>query len=291
MARVLFVGRTTLDAVYTLDRLPDEDTKCFAEGFMAAPGGPAVNAALTCARLGGEALLITAVGAGPWAGLVRAALQREGVRLLDLAAGTGYQTPLTTVLSAPNQRTIVNPPIDRTPVRRLEGGWARSVPADWGPAPAVALSDGFFVAETLDLLADCRRAGTLLAMDGGSWKPGLERLTPLLTAAVVGERFSPPGAEPRPEPVFEYFSRAGVPCIGVTRGPKPILASERGRRFEIGIEPVEGAETLGAGDVLHGALAHYLAEGLGFEDALRRAARVATASCRGLGTEFRQRLS
>ena len=63
--RVLFLGRTTLDVLYRLDNLPEEDTKVYASQLQAAPGGPAVNAAITHALLGGEAMLVSAVGSGP----------------------------------------------------------------------------------------------------------------------------------------------------------------------------------------------------------------------------------
>ena len=109
--RVLFLGRSTLDVLYRLDRLPEEDTKVFAREFHAAPGGPALNAAITHALLGGEAMLISAVGRGPWASVVRTELSRHGISLFDLAVGTAYETPLTTVLlnNATGSRTAVNP--------------------------------------------------------------------------------------------------------------------------------------------------------------------------------------
>ena len=284
---VLFLGRTTLDAVYQLEEMPEEDTKVFATEFLSAPGGPAVNAALTSARMGGRPMLMSAVGSGPWAAEVRRALARQRVRLLDLAEGTGYQTPLTTVLSARTRRTIVNPPADGAQLRTLAADWSEAVPAEWGEAPGVALTDGFFLAETLGLLRGLKAAGTRILLDGGSWKPGTEELAPLLTAAVVSERFRTPGAEVGAEGVFAYFAERGVPSAAVTRGARAILAVDGGRRFEVEIEPLENARTLGAGDVLHGALAHGMAAGEGFEPALRKAARLAMESCRRLGTEFR----
>src|SRR5215469_14523503 len=110
--KVLFAGRTTVDALYWLDELPPEDTKVFARAFRVAPGGPACNAAITHALMGGSATLVSAVGRGPSAEVVREALRRWGVRLIDLAEGTAYETPLTTVLvnRSSSSRTIVNPP-------------------------------------------------------------------------------------------------------------------------------------------------------------------------------------
>jgi hypothetical protein len=197
--RVLFLGRTTLDALYRLDRLPDEDTKVFARQFQAAPGGPALTAAITHALLGGQSMFVSAVGGGPWAAPVRAELARHCISLLDLAAGTAYETPLTTVLvsAANSSRTIVNPPASTLRLPPLAARWETAVPASWGAIPPVVLCDGFYLEESLALLTACRDTGAALCLDGGSWKPGTAELAPLLTAAICSERFAIP-AQPGP---------------------------------------------------------------------------------------------
>lgn len=43
-------------------------------------------------------------------------------------------------------------------------------------------------------------------------------------------------------------------------------------------------DTLGAGDVLHGAFCHYLVEGYNRKEALHRAALIASGSCCYFGT-------
>jgi sugar/nucleoside kinase (ribokinase family) len=285
--RALFLGRSTLDALYRLDLLPEEDTKVYARAFHAAPGGPALNAAITHTLLGGEAMLISAVGRGPWAEVVRAELARHSIALLDLAAGTLYETPLTTVLlnNANGSRTLVNPPMKQFLLKRLAGGWEKEISASWGTIPPVALTDGFHLQETLPLLAAVRAAGSALCLDGGSWKPGTEELASLLTVAICSERFAVPGLGSDPEALFAWFAAHGVSSIALTRGAKSILGWERGRRFEIEVEQVNAADTLGAGDVLHGAFCHAYAIHPEFEPALRRAARIATLSCQSLGTQ------
>ncbi len=280
---VLFIGRTTLDAVYFLDELPSEDTKVFARAFHMAPGGPACNAAITHALLGGRATLLSAVGRGPAADLVRGELDRRAIRLVDLADGTGYEAPLTSVLvnSSAASRTIVNPPAQQFEVAPLPAGW----PESWNEPPQLALTDGFHLPETLPLLAALHNAGCQLCFDGGSWKPGTDELAPLLTAAICSERFALPGKTADAETTMAWFVAQNVPHVAVTRGARSIWAADRSRRFEIEVEvePVDAVDTLGAGDVLHGAFCFYFASGHGFEDSLRRAAGIATRSCCGVG--------
>lgn len=286
-ARVLFLGRSTLDALYRLDDLPAEDAKAYAREFHAAPGGPALNAAITHALLGGESMLISAIGGGPWAAPVRAEIESHGIALLDLAAGTAYETPLTTVLvnAASGSRTILNPPLSAVRLTPLAESWEKSVPSDWGTVPPVVLTDGFHLEETLPLLAACKAAGAAICLDGGSWKPGTAEVAPLLSVAICSERFAVPGIAADPESLFDWFAARGVACIALTRGARPILGWERGRRFEIEVARIDAADTLGAGDVLHGAFCHFFALDREFEPALRRAAEVATRSCQHLGTQ------
>ncbi len=316
--RVLFLGRTTLDLLYRLDHLPAEDSKVYARDFQAAPGGPALNAAITHSLLGGESMLISAVGGGPWSIPVRSELERHRIALFDLAADTAYETPLCAVLinAASSTRTIVNPPISTVQLQPLPstaigppvplGQHEGSVPhpfrvlCEMGgipqpstnpdpqpshPAAPVLLTDGFHLAETLPFLAACRTAGAALCLDGGSWKPGTAELAPLLTVAICSERFAIPGVANDPDSFFAWFTAQGVPHIALTRGPRPILCSDRGRRFQIDIAQIDATDTLGAGDVLHGAFVHYFAAGHCFESALRKASEAATRSCQSLGAQ------
>ena len=285
--RALFVGRTTLDVLYRLDRMPEEDTKVYARDIQAAPGGPALNAAITHSLLGGRAMLVSAVGSGQWAAAVRSQLRRHEVRLLDLAAGTAYETPLCTVLAntANATRTIVNPPISQVALRHWGASWAAEMPSSWGAIPPVVLSDGFFFEETAGLLSACKAAGAAVCLDGGSWKPGTEVLAPLLKVAICSERFAVPGHARTPETTIAWFVDQGVAHVAVTRGARSILGCDRGRRFEIEIAPVDAVDTLGAGDVLHGAFCHRFARHGEFEAALRWAAEIATLKCQSHGVE------
>lgn len=278
--KVLFVGRATLDVVYSLNRFPSEDTKTFASAMHVAPGGPATNAAITHSLLGGKAQLMTAIGEGPWAPTVRDELERLAIEVIDLAEGTSYQTPLTTVLVNETQatRTIVNPPSSEAALQR-PGRWDQS----WGQSPRLVLVDGFHLIETLPLLRALHAEGAHICLDGGSWKSHTEDLASLLSVAICSERFVVPQRPAHPDTAIEWFAAKEVPHVAVTRGAKPILGWDRGRRFEIEIASIGAVDTTGAGDVLHGAFCFYFAQTGHFEQSLRMAAGIATRSCLGMG--------
>jgi sugar/nucleoside kinase (ribokinase family) len=281
--RVLFVGRSTLDVLYWLDHLPEEDTKTYARSFHAAPGGPALNAAITHALLGGKTALVSAVGEGPWATMVREELSRLGIALIDLADGTAYEMPLSSVLvnAAGATRTIVNPPLSSIELRHPDKSWNPT----WGEIPTIVLTDGFHLNETTALLAGLRDAGATLCLDGGSWKPGTEELAGLLTVAICSERFLVPGQSSTPDATLSWFAGKGVRHAAITRGARSILGLDHGRRFEIEVRKIEAADTLGAGDVLHGAFCYHFARTHEFEPSLKLAADIATRSCQRLGIQ------
>jgi sugar/nucleoside kinase (ribokinase family) len=225
-------------------------------------------------------VLITAIGGGPWSAPVRDEMSQLGIDLIDLAANTLYETPLTTVIVNKSRatRTIVNPP---QPQLRLDRP-AIWNPA-WGDAPGLVLTDGFHLDEVLPLLRSCQAAGAQICLDGGSWKQGTEELASILSVAICGERFSVPGKPSDPEATIKWFAEKGAAHIAVTRGSKPILAWDRGRRFEVEIAKIDAADTTGAGDVLHGAFCYHFSQSGDFEHALRLAAEIATRSCEALG--------
>ena len=278
-----FFGRTTLDVLYILDALPAEDTKVFARDFRAAPGGPACNAAITHTLLGGDATLFTALGKGLWADAVRTELARFEVEVVDIAAGTPYEMPLTTVLtgSARGTRTIVNPPVMQLTFDPLPGQWQQK----WGRQPQIVLTDGFHLTESMPLLRAFCTHKIPIVLDSGSWKPGTDELTPLVTAAICSERFALPGHPADPETTLSWFASHGVPCVAVTRGPRSILAHDRGHRFEIAIPTIDARDSAGAGDVLHGAFCYFYAKSADFEASLRAASEIATRSCQAVGID------
>ena len=81
----------------------------------------------------------------------------------------------------------------------------------------------------------------------------MERLLPLVDITICSEQFHVPdgGDEER---VLAYLAHQGVRYRAISRGERPIIYRTPEHTGEIAIEPVEVVDTLGAGDILHGAL-------------------------------------
>jgi sugar/nucleoside kinase (ribokinase family) len=280
----VFLGRSTLDLLYQVPEFPREDTKTMATRFLAQCGGPALNAAITFAFLGGDAHLISAIGRGGASGMLRAELRHYGVRLTDICDDEEFSPPVSSAASG--SRTIFNAPAlpcVQQPEREIALSPAvTGAPAAPIPSAPLLLADGFYTSEALGFLRRFHARGGAICLDGGSWKPETEALLPLVSMAICSERFRPPGIG-AVEETLDYLSRRGVSCAAITRGASPILACDRGRTFSVPIEPVDAVDTLAAGDILHGAFCWYFLSGKDFEESLRAASRVSTLSVRFFG--------
>jgi len=274
---ILCIGRSTLDLGYICPRFPDEDSKLASEGFTMSGGGPALNAAVAASALGTPTRLVSTVGGGMLASFVKRELDQHGIELVDLAARRDEVLPVSSIVIVPRNgtRTVV----DQQPVARL-----RTIedPDCLLDGVDLVLTDGQFAPVAIALLARARELAIPVVLDGGSWKPGTREILALVDYAVVSERFSPPDVEQGD--LCDAIHRLGPPSVAVTRGAGPIACSEGSVRRTIMPPRVEAIDTLGAGDIFHGAFCHNLASGAAFAPALEGAARIAALSCTFPGT-------
>ena len=130
---------------------------------------------------------------------------------------------------------------------------------------------------------EARETGIPVVLDAGSWKSGMPALLPLVDTAVCSADFHPPGTTTLTD-VLDAVAGVGVRRGAMTRGARPIPYRDGPEQGEVPVPQVPVVDTLGAGDVFHGAFCFHLAAGAGFRDALAGAARVASHSCRSFGT-------
>ena len=280
----LFVGLCTLDVIQLVDHTPGPNEKLTARDQVVAAGGPAANAAVTFTHLGGTATLLTAIGRHPLGAGVAADLNALGVTVRDLTADSTRPPTVSTVLvtASTGERAVAS---TNATAHRL-------APPDDLDALVAACDlvefDGHHMELAVAAARSARAVGRKTLFDGGSWKPGTEELLPLLDIAVCSADFRPPGTR-TPTDTLRFLREHGVLRSAVSRGADPILWVSPDGEGAIEVPEAHVADTLGAGDVLHGALAHHLAlqDGLsseGFTEALRTAAVVASRATGSFGT-------
>lgn len=276
MNTVSFVGLTTVDVLYRVDEVPGRNRKVVARSQAVYAGGPATNAAIACGFLGSRVVLQSALGRNAAAGIAREELARYGVEHHDLAPEFDGPPTISSILvvAGTGERSVVSANATRLPggVERLERGVIER--------SCLLMVDGHNMGACLAAARAARAAGVATVLDGGSWKPGIEELLELIDYPVCSEDFRMPGVGEEAGAIAEALGRMGAKGVAITRGGKAVLGWERGRGFEVEAPRVEVVDTLGAGDVFHGAFCYRMSCGAsGFEQALEFAARVASASC------------
>lgn len=271
----LFVGLATIDHVYRIDDFIDRNLKHYAAKYELYAGGPATNAAFTYGALGGFPTLITAIGRNHYSSVIHSDIAKFVPNILDMWHRETVAPPVATVLVSDNNG-------DRTIVTTMPEARHLGVPANLegivGTADSV-LVDGFYMDVALQAAAHARRLGKTVIFDGGSWKPGMDKLLRLVDVAIVSEKFAVPGNMD----VLEAIAEHGVRHVAMSRGKGPIKVKLPEGSCELPVEEISAVDTLAAGDVLHGAFSYFWDKGNPFVDALRKASRVATLSCRFFG--------
>jgi len=284
-AEGLFVGLCTLDVIQLVDRVPAADEKLTAREQVVAAGGPAANAAAAFGHLGGAARLLTAVGSHPLGRAATADLERLGVTVTDLAADSPQPPAVSSILvtASSGERSVAS--TNAAGVRLTPPGALDTLVA----ACDIVEFDGHHMELALATARAARAAGRTTVLDAGSWKEGTHDLLPFIDVVVCSADFRPPG-EDTVAGTLRFLRSHGVTWSAVSRGGRPVVWAGPDGEGTVEVPAVRVADTLGAGDFLHGALAHHLATTQGrltpegFAGALRGAAAVAAQSCTSFGT-------
>ncbi len=274
----LFVGLTTLDVIYQAERLPRPNEKIAAQDCAIAAGGPATNAAVAFAALGGQATLASVLGRHATRELVQADLQAWNIRLCDLEPDYDQPLPLSSAITllGTGERAVIS-----LNARRLQGDPTLLSPSLLDEMQVV-LVDGHQLVASQAIASQAQARQIPVVLDGGSWKLGLETLLPAVDYAICSADFFPPGCQTADD-VMAYLRAKGVAQGAITAGEQPIQYWQQGESGILPVPQVEAVDTLGAGDIFHGAFCAYLDQH-DLVDALAAAAALASHSCQFLGT-------
>jgi sugar/nucleoside kinase (ribokinase family) len=278
VADVIFVGLSTIDVIYSVDKFPKVNEKVAARSQDVYVGGPATNACIACAHLGGKSALVTAVGKHAMAALVREESARYGIQLVDLNPQfSGVPAVSSVTVDRKAQRNVVSANAIRVPTPEAV------VDHQLLDKARMVMVDGHHMQACQTWAAAARALGKPVVLDGGSWKEGSEELLANVHTAICSADFLPPGCKGSQQAV-EYLRARGVANVAITHGGEPIEFVSGMSQGTLRVPQVEVADTTGAGDVLHGAYCYFSSLGHGFVEALSEAAEIAAESCRHEGT-------
>ena len=278
MYRGLFVGLVTLDLVYLAKSALQNNDKLVAADYAIAAGGPATNAAVTFGHLGNQATLLGAVGRHPMTQLLRLDLEACGLTIFDLDPNRTEPPPVSSIIVTQNtgDRAVIS--INATK-SQIAGD---NLPPELLQTVDIVLIDGHQMAASEKIARLAREKNIPAIVDGGSWKPGFEKVLPFVDCAICSANFFPPGCKNSSD-VFAYLSDLGIAHIAITHGEKPIEYLSHGKKRTLAVPQVQPLDTLAAGDIFHGAFCSYILQH-DFATALAEAARIAAYACQFFGS-------
>lgn len=271
----LFVGLITLDFIYLAEHLPQANQKMVALDSIVAAGGPATNAAVAFQSLGNSSILLGVVGSNPIKSLILADLETCGITCQDLDPSRREPPPVSSIIvtQKTGDRSVIS--INATKTQISDYPHASELLQNVN----IVLVDGHQIAVGCQIAQLAKTQNIPVVLDGGSWKPGLETLLPWIDYAICSANFHPPDTHN----VTEYLAQIGIPHIAITQGQHPIQYLSANETGEIPVPQIQPIDTLGAGDIFHGAFCYAILQ-KSFPKSLNFAAQIATYSCEFFGT-------
>lgn len=276
--RGLFVGLISLDLIYLATTVPSNNQKLVAADYTISAGGPATNAAVTFSYLGNQATLLGVLGNHPLKNLILADLETYAVVVKDLNPTQIEPPPVSSIIvtQATAERAVVSLNAVKTQVT------TDAISVEMLQGIDIVLIDGhqIVVGSAIAQLAKANHIPVVI--DGGSWKPGFEQVLPFVDYAICSANFYPPGCNST-SAVFDYLSAVGIPHIAITQGQQPIQYLAQGKSASLPVPQINAVDTLGAGDIFHGAFCHFILQE-NFPTALAKASQIAAEACQFFGT-------
>ncbi|WFU25662.1 sugar kinase [Bradyrhizobium sp. CB1717] len=276
--RILCIGIPVRDLTFRVEAVPARGSKANATHLAEICGGNALNAAIAMARLGGRIAFAGPMGDAQEtsSAFILARMAQEGIDTAHIVRMPGLTTPVSAIMIEPSgERTLT---IFRDPAL-----WGVKLPdTDELLADCQAvLIESRCGAFCIDLCTEARRRGIPVIV-------GVDRAMSLqdelLTAAshllFASEQVQETAGIADDGEALKRLASLTPAFLAATRGPQgTIWLDGAGALEETPAFPVEAVDTLGAGDVFHGAFAFCLAEGKGVREALRFAAAAAALKC------------
>ncbi|MGL9620253.1 sugar kinase [Bradyrhizobium sp. U531] len=276
--RILCIGIPVRDLTFRVEAVPARGSKANASHLAEICGGNALNAAIAIARLGGRVAFAGPMGDAreTSSSFILERMAAEGIDTSHIVRMPDVSTPVSAIIiDATGERTLT---IFRDPAL-----WTVALPdadellADCG----ALLVESRCAAFATGLCAEARQRGipVIVGVDRAmSLQDGLLMAGSHLLFA--SEQVQETSGVTEDGEALRLLAKVTPAFLAATRGPDgTIWLNETGELEETAAFPVAAVDTLGAGDVFHGAFALRLAEGAGVREALRFAAAAAALKC------------
>src|SRR5580692_10662778 len=283
--RILCIGMPVRDLTFRIEELPERGFKVNASHFEEICGGNALNAAIGIVRLGGRAAICGPMGDARETSsrYIFEKLAHEGIDTSHIVHMRGLVTPISAIMIDPSgERTIVT---FRDPEL-----WKVELPdvdALLEDCDAV-LIESRCAEFCTDLCAEARRRSIPVIVDVDrtmSLREGL--LTASSHLIFSSEALQSTTGIADDAEALKKMAKLTPSFLAGTRGVQGTLwLDEQQNLQQTPAFPVHTVDTLGAGDVFHGAFALAITEQQDLRQALRFASAAAALKCTRFGGAF-----
>lgn len=279
--RILCAGGAVQDIVMRVDKFPDAGTKVPASEFLITSGGQAGNAAVAVARLGGRVSFAGPLGAkdDEFAGRILESLIREKIDCCGAIRVPGAISSVSLILVDAGGEKII--------ATRRDQGLSSITPEH--PESAVADADA--------VLLDNRYPNFVTPICKAAQTRGIPRVLdldkaaplddPLLMACshVISSAEALRGSTGLNDlrAALKKLGQSFNGFLGFTDGPDGVYWLENGEIRHMDAFKVKAIDTLGAGDVFHGAFTFRFVETGDLRASMRFAAAAAAIKCTRFG--------
>ena len=283
--RILCIGMPVRDLTFRIQELPERGFKVNASHFEEISGGNALNAAIGIVRLGGRASICGPMGDARETSsrYIFDKLAHESIDTRHIVHMPGLVTPISNIMIDPSgERTIVT-------FRDPELWKVRLPEADGLLEDCSAILTENRCAEfCTELCVEARRRGIPVIVDVDrtmSLREGL--LTASSHLVFSSEALQSTAGVADDAEALRKIAKLTPSFLAGTRGAQGTLwLDEHQTLQQTPAFPVHTVDTLGAGDVFHGAFALAITEKQDLPDALRFASAAAALKCTRFGGAF-----
>ncbi len=279
MTTVIAAGVAVIDFVFLLDEIPQPAHKYRARDAMIVGGGCAANAAVAVSRLGGKAVLAARLGDDRIGDMILSGLEDDNVDCSLVRRFEGKRSSYSSVtIDADGERTIVN---YRDTSMDFGGEWLAQTDL---PHFDAALADTRWPKGARVTMEAARRRGVPGVIDGEAPVREAEDALPIashIAFSVQGLRDFCGGDDL--EAGLRQAARETGAWVCVTQGEHGVRWLDGDTLRHVPGFPVEAVDTLGAGDVWHGAFALMLGRGVPEPEAIRYANAASAIKCTQFG--------
>jgi sulfofructose kinase len=278
---ILCIGIPVRDLTFRVPAVPPRGDKAHATHYVEISGGNALNAAVGIARLGGKAAIAGPMG--PEGGSMLDDLVREGIAIDGITRHDDLITPISAIMiDQGGERTIVT---YRDPkLMQVHLGDTEKLLKNC----AAILTESRCAPFATGICAEARRRGIPVVVDGDqimSLREGLLTASSHIIFSIEPLKATAGADDPvqalrRLAEVTDAFLAATLGAHGM------IWLDDKGAPQRMPSFPVHTVDTLGAGDVFHGAFTMEIAAGAGIENAMRFSAAAAALKCTKFGGAF-----